>query len=221
MRRTRVKICGIMRPEDAAMAAACGADAVGLILHRASPRNVSMELAARIMAALPPFVTPVGLFVDATVEHILATSRRLGLRHVQLHGNESPEIIGKLAGLVVMKAIRAASDTFVLSLDLFRNSSNLRAIVLETAGTSEPGGSGIANNWELIRAAAQSGVFEGLPPIIAAGGLNPRNVGDVVRSIRPWAVDVSSGVERVRGEKSEELVREFIGAVDRADHLEF
>jgi phosphoribosylanthranilate isomerase len=217
MRRTRVKICGVMRPDDAAMAAACGADAVGIILHPASPRNVAIETAGRIIAALPPLVTPVGLFVNSTAEHILSVSRQLGLRHVQLHGEESPELVAELAGLVIIKAVRASVANFTQSLNRWRNVPNLRAIVLETDNTSRPGGTGIENNWELIRAACEAGHFAGLPPIIAAGGLNPRNVGDVVRWLGPWAVDVSSGVERVRGEKSDVLVREFIEAIERAD----
>ena len=220
MRRTRVKICGVMRPEDAAMAAACGADAIGLVLDPHSRRNVSVETARRIIAALPPFVTPVGLFVDATASQIEDVSRLLGLRHIQLHGNESPALVAALGDRVIIKAIHADPDTLVQSLNQFRGSPNLRAIVLETGGTKQPGGTGIANNWELIRQSIEAGAFEGLPPIIAAGGLNPTNVEEVVRSLRPWAVDVSSGVERSHGEKSEALVRRFIEAVERADRPE-
>jgi phosphoribosylanthranilate isomerase len=219
MRRTRVKICGVMRPEDAAMAAACGADAIGMIFHPPSPRNVSIETAGKILAALPPFVTPVGLFVDSTMEHILDVSRRLGLRHIQLHGNESPQMVAELGGLVILKAVRVVRETFTQSLDSFRGSSNLRGIVLETGGTRQPGGTGISNNWELIHEFLKAGAFAGLPPIIAAGGLNPQNVGGVVRSLRPWAVDVSSGIESRRGEKSQTLMQEFIQAVERADAI--
>jgi phosphoribosylanthranilate isomerase len=206
-----------MRPEDAAMAAACGADAVGLILHPASPRNVSLETAGRIIAALPPFVTPVGLFVDATAEHIASVSNRLGLRHIQLHGNESPQLLAALGNLCILKAVRAIPETLTESLQLFRGSPNLRGIVLETGGTPQPGGTGIPNDWELIRSYTDAGDFAGLPSIIAAGGLNPQNVEAVIRLLRPWAVDVSSGVETTRGEKSESLLREFMRAVGRAD----
>ena len=199
------------------MAAACGADAVGLILHPASPRNVSIETASRIVSALPPFVTPVGLFVNSTAEQILEVSGRLGLRCIQLHGDESPELVAALGNLFVLKAIRAVKGTLSRSLQLFRGSPNLRGIVLETGGTPVPGGTGITNDWALIRASIAAGDFAGMPPIIAAGGLNPGNVEGVIGSIHPWAVDVSSGVETKRGEKSEALVREFIGAVRRAD----
>jgi len=217
MRRTRVKIDGVMRPEDAAMAAAHGADVVGFILHPPSPRNVSIEAAARIIAALPPFVTQVAVFVNSTAQHILDISGQLGLRHVQLHGDESPQLVAELGKLSVIKAIRAVPETFIQSLNLFRGLSNLKAIVLETGGTREPGVTGVANDWELIRQFQEAGAFDGLPPIIAAGGLNAQNVEGVIRLLRPWAVDVSSGVELKRGEKSEKLVREFIEAVERAD----
>jgi phosphoribosylanthranilate isomerase len=217
MRRTRVKICGLTRAEDAAMAAACGADAVGLLMHPASPRNVSIATAKRIMEALPPFVTPVGLFVDASAEHILGVSAELGLRCVQLHGHESPEVVAALGGLFVIKAVRAEAGTLTQSLQQFRGLANLGGIVLETAGTREPGGTGIVNDWDLIRGRVEAGDFQRLPPMIVAGGLKPSNVGAVIRLLRPWAVDVSSGVEVKRGEKSEARVREFMEAVREAD----
>jgi phosphoribosylanthranilate isomerase len=206
-----------MRPEDAAMAAACGADAVGVILHPASPRNVPLEMAERILSALPPFVTPLGVFVNSTVEQILDISERLGLECVQLHGDETREVVAALGGLSVIKAIRVVPATFSQSLNVFRGLANLKGIVLETGGTREPGGTGVANDWELIRKFQEAGAFDGLPAMVAAGGLNPGNVEGVIRLLRPWAVDVSSGVEAKRGEKSERLVREFIEAVERAD----
>jgi phosphoribosylanthranilate isomerase len=176
-----------------------------------------VEAAAQIFAALPPFVTPLGVFVDSTVEHILDISGRLGLGHVQLHGDESPDVVAALGGLTVIKAIRVVPGWFVQSLDRFRGLPNLKGIVLETGGTREPGGTGVVNDWELIRKFQEGGAFEGLPPVIVAGGLNPGNVEGVIRLLRPWAVDVSSGVEIKRGEKSEGLVGEFIEAVRRAD----
>jgi phosphoribosylanthranilate isomerase len=217
MRQTRVKICGVTRPEDAALAAACGAYAVGMIFHPSSPRNISIETARRILATLPPSVTPVGLFVDSSKENIQSVVSRLGLRHVQLHGNESPQFAASLEGLFIVKAVRVVAGAFIKSLDLWRGSTTVGALVLETGGTRQPGGTGIANNWDLVREHLDAGDFEGLPPIIAAGGLTPNNVGGVVRSIRPWAVDVSSGVECVHGQKSEKLMREFFDAVRRAD----
>ncbi len=205
------------------MAAMCGADAVGIVLHPPAGRNVALANAMEIIAALPVFVTPVGLFVDSPVEEILDVSAQLGIRHLQLHGRETPEMVAKLPGKAVIKAIRVEQASFSQSLVLWRQAiaggsiPNLRGIVLETGKTNQAGGSGVENDWELIRQCADRGEFEGLPPVIFAGGLNPKNVGEIVARFRPWAVDVSSGVEKIRGAKSEELVCAFIEAVARAE----
>jgi phosphoribosylanthranilate isomerase len=221
--RTRIKICGVCRPEDALLSARAGADAIGLVFHPASPRNVSIERGREILAALPPFVTAVGLFVDAPNEKILTTAEELGLHHVQLHGHETPEDVHALHALTVVKAIRVERGRFSTTLHNWRNAihtlglSNLAGFVLETAGTARPGGTGVANDWDTVRSAQDAGDFEGLPAIIAAGGLNPETVGEVVRRIRPFAVDVSSGVEASLGMKSEEKIRGFVHAVHAAD----
>ena len=224
MHRTRIKICGICRVEDALLAAEAGADAIGISLHPASPRYVPPEVAGRIVAALPPFVTPVGLFVDAPAEHVNATARRLGLRHVQLHGHEGPADVRAVAATVI-KAVRVARERFQAELARWRPAGavpdlpNLAGLVLETAGTAEPGGTGVENDWEALTAARRAGWFEGVPRIIAAGGLRPGTVAAVVRSVRPWAVDVSTGVEidGQKGRKSEQKVRAFVQAVREAD----
>ena len=221
--RTRIKICGVCRPEDAALAARAGADAIGMVFHAASPRNVTVDRAREILAALPPFVTAVGLFVDAPSESILATARELGLRHVQLHGDETPEHVRALAPLTVIKAVRVERGRFVQTLDTWREAirsvplTNLAGFVLETPNTAAPGGTGVPNDWEAVIEAQRAGAFEGLPALIAAGGLAPESVGAVVRAVRPYAVDVSSGVEETRGRKSEEKVRAFVQAVREAD----
>lgn len=221
--RTRIKICGVCRPEDAAVAARAGADAIGLIFHPPSPRNISLDRARGILAALPPFVTPVGLFVDATPETVIQTARELGLRHVQLHGNEPPEDVKAVSPLVVVKAVRVERDRFAGRLEAWRDAmgslglANLAGLVLETAGTDRPGGTGVANDWDAVRAAQGAGAFDGLPRIVAAGGLNPDSVAAVVRAIRPYAVDVSSGVESSLACKSQEKILAFISAVRRAD----
>jgi phosphoribosylanthranilate isomerase len=216
MHRTRIKICGVCRPEDAALAAEAGADAVGLIFHPPSKRNVSIDVAKQILAALPPFVTPVGLFVDAGTEAVLRTARAIGLRHVQFNGRETPELVGEVAPLVVVKSVDVERGRFVDTLERWRR-TKVAGLVLETANTGLAGGSGIANDWETVREAQRAGAFEGAPHIIAAGGLTPESVGDVVRSIRPYAVDVSSGVESSVGCKSEKKIRAFIRAVREAD----
>jgi phosphoribosylanthranilate isomerase len=220
--RTRIKICGITRPEDAAAAAAAGADAIGMVFYAPAPRNISIERAKEILSILPPFVSPVGLFVDADASAIRSLTSQLHLRHVQLHGHEPPARVAELAGLYVIKAVRV-DDTFEQTLSTWRRASmelsltNFRGVVLETAGTREAGGTGLANDWATVQRHRDAGAFEGLPRVIAAGGLTPQTVGDVVRSVRPWAVDVSSGVESAKGLKSVEKIQAFVRAVRKAD----
>ena len=213
MHRTRVKICGVTRPEDAVAAARAGADAIGMIFYPPAPRNISLDRARAILAALPPFVTPVGVFVNALAEELLDTAAQLGLRTVQLNGEESPDNVAELEGLQVIKAIRvgrSAAD----ELQRWRTSrpGNLIGFVLEPAGTGQHGGSGVANDWAAIKAAQDAGAFRDLPPLIAAGGLTTATVAEVVRTIQPWAVDVSSGVEESLGVKSPQKIEAFIRA---------
>lgn len=210
------------RPEDAAAAANAGADAIGLVFHSTSVRNVTIDQAKEILAALPPLVTPVGLFVDSSVDEIRSISRELNLRHIQLNGHEQPGAISQLMDMAVLKAVRVQSDHLSNVLSTWRRSiatyslSNIRALLLET-DTAAPGGTGIENDWTTIAAAQAAGQFKGLPPIITAGGLTPANVGAVVRQLRPWAVDLSSGIESSLGIKSIEKMDQFVAAVREAD----
>ena len=218
MHRTRIKICGITRVEDALAAARHGADAIGLVLHRQAERHISVAQARQIVAALPPFVTPVALFVDSPTQEILETARELGVRHVQLHGHELPDEIGPLAPLRVVKAVRVTRMGLKEDLSRWRGAaSNLVGMVLESSTAKGAGGTGVANDWDFIESSMQAGDFQGLPDLIAAGGLTPQTVGDVVRRIRPWAVDVSSGVELSVGTKSESKIEAFCQAVREAD----
>ena len=227
MERTRIKICGITRVEDALAAARAGADAIGLLFHPPAQRNLSVQRAEQIVGALPPFVTPVGLFVDAPAEQVREVGRRLRLRHVQLHGDEPPERVAELAEWCVVKAVRVERDRFGEDLAAWREAikrlklRNLSGLVLETAGTGKAGapagGTGAANDWETVLRHLRRGDFIGLPPIIAAGGLRPETVGAVVRDLRPWAVDVSSGVEESPGQKSPQKIAAFVAAVRQAD----
>src|SRR5687767_10205118 len=152
--RTRIKICGVCRAADAAIAARAGADAIGMVFHPAASRYISIERAREILAALPPFVTAVGLFVDASTETIRHTARELGLRHVQLHGDEKPEQIRELSPLTIIKAIRVEGDRLADDLNSWRDAiralklTNLAGFVLDTAGTGKPGGAGVANDWD-------------------------------------------------------------------------
>lgn len=223
MQRARIKICGITNPHDAQAAAACGADAVGMVLHRGSRRGISVEEAGRIVAALPPFVTPVLLFVDAAPGLILETAREVGVRHVQLHGHEPPEWVKALPGLTILKALHVSADTLAAELIAWQAAirhdglKNLHGFVLDTGGTGQPGGSGVPNDWQAIQAQQRAGRLQAPPHLIAAGGLTPETVSPVVRELRPWAVDVSSGVEQAPGRKDPEKIAAFIRAVRQAD----
>jgi phosphoribosylanthranilate isomerase len=216
-----VKICGVGRVEDALAAARAGADAIGMLFCPEARRNVSPQRAGEILAALPPFVTPVGLFFDLPIARVMDAGRAMNLRHIQLHGNETPDQVASLREFTVIKAIRVEPDTFDSELETWRREivrlrlNHLQGFVLETAGVA--GGSGIANNWEVIARHRQRGDFVGLPHIIAAGGLTPETVADVVKSIHPWAVDVSSGVEDSPGCKSPEKIEAFVRAVCEAE----
>jgi phosphoribosylanthranilate isomerase len=223
MQRTRIKICGICRREDAAAAIECGADPIGMVFHAPSPRSVTLDEARLILREVGPFVTAVGLFVDATLEQIQQTTQSLGIHTIQLHGDESPEFIAALKPLIVLKAVRVEKSLFPQTLRRWQQDianhqlHNLRGLLLETAHTPEPGGTGIPNDWQTVRAARDAGLFNGLPPIIAAGGLTPETVGEVVRAIHPFAVDVSSGVEESRKQKSRQKIAAFVEAVRQAE----
>lgn len=204
--------------EDAVAAAEAGADAVGLVFHAPAARGISQEKARGILSALPPFVTPVALFVDAAADEILRVTEELGIGTVQLHGDEGPDVIAALAGRGrrVLKAIRC-DETLAERLRQARVWAGLAGIVLESPGTS--GGSGRANDWPLVVQCISEGLFAGLPPIIAAGGLTPKSVFSVVRVICPYAVDVSSGIESSKGIKSIEKMRRFVEEVREADSV--
>jgi phosphoribosylanthranilate isomerase len=211
--RTRIKFCGITRPADAAAAASAGADAIGIIFHEKSSRCVSVDQAREILAALPPMVDAVGLFVNAPPVQVLATVDAMKLRTVQLHGDEPPDDLLKLQGLTVIKAVHC-TPAKLASLGQWHNAAG---ILLETASTAQAGGTGVANDWSLVESAIASGAVTDHPPLIAAGGLTPENVAEVIGRIRPWAVDVSTGIEESRGIKSTEKMRRFAEAVRRAD----
>ncbi len=223
MRRTRIKFCGMTRLEDALAAAELGADAIGMVLHADSPRRISHEQARQIVSELPPFVTPVGLFVDAPPKLITEVASELRLDHVQLHGQEKPLAIAALCGLTIIKAIHVTRERLIQTLCSWRAQigehelTGLKALLLETGGTQKAGGTGLANDWELIHAHQEAGDFDGLPPIVAAGGLRPDNAAAVVRLLRPWAVDVSSGIESAPGTKSRIKMAAFVAAVRTAD----
>jgi phosphoribosylanthranilate isomerase len=209
-RRTRVKICGITRSEDALAACAAGADAIGLVFYAASPRAVSIETAAQICKVLPPFVSAVGLFVNAGADEIAAVVRAVPLALLQLHGDETPEFCAQLRH-PYLKALRMREDTDVLAAQA--RYPDARALLLDTYSPDLWGGTGKVFDWARIPAAARG-------RIVLAGGLNPDNVAAAIAQVRPYAVDVSGGVEAAPGIKDERHMRDFVAAVKRADSLE-
>jgi phosphoribosylanthranilate isomerase len=199
---TRIKICGITSQEDAALAVEARADALGFVFAD-SPRRVEPAAAELIVSGLPPLVSTVGVFVDDRPEEIAAIARSIGLHAVQLHGEESPEECESLLLKVIKRFNILENDT----------SDVLRARIERyrvSAYLLDPGaGSGRTFDWSLAR---------GLPgPLIVSGGLTPENVGEAIRTLSPYAVDVSSGVEREPGRKDPHRVRAFIQAVREAD----
>ena len=223
--RTRIKICGVTTPEAAMVAARAGADAVGLVFVDGSPRRVSLEQARAVIATLPAFVAPVGLFVDADGDTVRRTASALQLRTVQLHGHESPAMVSQLAPLRVLKAVAFESRQITEQLAAWRDVPNLAGILFDAAPPSpdsppaDRGGTGRRFDWDALAALIHAGIFRGqdLPPLVLAGGLTPGNVRDAIRRLHPYAVDVSSGVESSRGVKDLALIRAFCEAVRLAD----
>ena len=207
MANTRIKICGITRPEDARLAADSGADAIGLVFYEPSPRCVSVAQAAEIAAAVPPLVSVVGLFVDessAAVERIL---EQVPLGMLQFHGDESGDFCRQFKR-PWMKALRVRPDMdLVAACTDYRGAS---AVLLDAWQDGVPGGTGKTFDWRLVR--------ESLPlPMVLAGGLNAGNVAQAMAQLRPAAVDISGGVEQSPGCKDAGKISQFIAAVRAAD----
>lgn len=197
----KIKICGITSLEDAQAAVTAGADALGFVFYKKSPRNVSFEQASAIIRCLPPFVQTVGLFVNEDLAIINGTADRCGLDIVQLHGEETPEFCAGVKRRVI-KAFRVIDAS---SLDQIKN-YDVAACLLDAWCPDAYGGTGKTFNWDLAAAAVTERC------IILAGGLTPENVAEAVQTVRPYAVDVSSGVEAGPGRKDHEKVADFIHA---------
>ncbi|GAB4520832.1 MAG: phosphoribosylanthranilate isomerase [Phycisphaerales bacterium] len=208
--RTRVKICGVRDVETARVCAAHGVDAVGLVFAQVSPRLVTPETAHGIVRALPPFVVSVGLFVDATADEIVRVCERVGLGMVQLHGSESPEDCQRVrerTGLPVLKAVRFDHSTIGATIEAYRG------VCVGLLVDGSVGGMGETFDWSALATHASSPAV----PILVAGGLTHENVGACITMVRPYAVDVSSGVESSRGVKAPALIGSFLAQVRRAD----
>ncbi|HVY05035.1 MAG TPA: phosphoribosylanthranilate isomerase [Burkholderiales bacterium] len=204
---TAVKICGITRVEDALVAARAGAHAIGMIFYPKSPRLVSEQAGAAIVGSLPPFVTSVALFVDQPVVEIERVITNVRPQLLQFHGDEAPEFCEGF-GVPYIKAVRVGSGT-----DLLQYAARYRrakGLLLDAFVEGSHGGTGSTFDWNLVP--------RQLPlPVILAGGLTPANVTQAIRSVRPWAVDVSSGVEAARGIKDAAKVAAFIQGARDAD----
>lgn len=210
--RTRIKICGITRPEDALAAAAAGADAIGLVFYPKSPRAVTIAQAQAICAVLPPFVSVVALFVDAehfTVEDVL---RELPIDLLQFHGSEDAADCAAFA-IPYIKAIRMQDDVDLTEMAAEYRSG--RGLLVDAFSASEAGGTGEVFDWGRVAPEVHAGLDT---PIILAGGLQPGNVAAAIRAVRPYAVDVSSGVEASKGIKDAGRINAFIRAVRDADN---
>lgn len=205
--RTRIKICGIREGLHAMVAADAGADAIGLVFYRDSPRYVTPGAAANVVALLPPFVTSVGLFVDAGEAKVRDTLATVRLDMLQFHGDESPEFCASF-GVPYVRAVRMGPGVDLL--ECAGRFSTARALLLDAHVPGTPGGTGQTFDWASIP--------RDLPiPLILSGGLDAGNVGRAVREVHPWAVDVSSGVESTRGTKDPRKIVEFIRSVRSED----
>ena len=204
--RTRIKICGLTREADVDEAIAAGADAIGLVLYERSPRHVSLARAAELARRLPPFVTPVVLLVNADDALIQAAAEALPQALLQFHGDETPARC-RAARRPFLRAARMAPGFDLL--DFATQDTHAAALLLD-AHVEGYGGGGKVFDWSLIPANVPC-------PVVLSGGLNPANVIDGVFHVRPWAVDVSSGVESAKGVKDAALMRRFCEAVREAD----
>jgi len=220
--RTRIKICGISTLETAHAAADAGADAIGLVFVDASPRCVSVETARAIVQALPPFVEPIGLFADASLGFVIDTARAVGLRTVQLHGSESADDAAALHPLRVIKAVPFTPPAAPAVMPEVMSAwidppPTVAGLLLDTPKRLDSqltGGSGHAFDWDALAKVPRAN----LPPIILAGGLTPGNVREAIRTVKPYAVDVSSGVESQRGVKDIAKIKAFCQAVHACSH---
>ena len=196
----RVKICGITSEEDALLAVEAGADALGFIFYERSSRFISPDNAKAIISKLPPFIARVGVFVNAPADQIERAIEQGGINVIQLHGDETAEFAAQFS-IPVIKAIRVKNHESISTLATFQSS----AFLLDSYVEGQLGGSGATFNWTLAGKAKDLG-----RPIILAGGLTPLNIREAIRTVQPYGVDVSSGVEHSPGKKDAAKVSEFI-----------
>ncbi|MGR8929420.1 MAG: phosphoribosylanthranilate isomerase [Gammaproteobacteria bacterium] len=204
--RTRIKICGFTRSADAVVAARLGVDAIGLVFYPPSPRNVSVEQAAEIVSALPAFVTVVGLFVDAEPAWIRKVLADVHVDCLQFHGEEAADAC-RLYGKPYIKAVRMRTETKLREVE--RQYADAAGLLLDAYHPGVQGGTGSGFDWDVIPGDLNL-------PVILAGGLSPENAALAVHRVRPYALDVSSGVEASKGIKDEAKMAEFIRKTNQA-----
>ncbi|MGB8881236.1 MAG: phosphoribosylanthranilate isomerase [Solirubrobacteraceae bacterium] len=214
---TRIKFCGITRLDDAELAVSAGAWAIGLIFWPRSPRRCELDAAGEIAGAVKRRAEVAGVFVNATLDHVAATADAVGLTMLQLHGDEGPAYCSEAArrtGCKVIKAVRVRSGADLRALAAFHTDYHL----LDSYVAGLPGGTGETFSWDIVRG-------NWIPtrprvPVILSGGLNPDNVADAIAAVRPFAVDVASGVERAPGVKDHDKLTAFAAAVQAAQPAE-
>jgi phosphoribosylanthranilate isomerase len=224
MQRVRVKIEGLRDAATAMKIAQIGADAIGLVFAD-SPRWVSPEQAREVVEALPVWVATVGVFVNADADTINRVVERTGISHVQLHGDEPPDLPARIA-VPCIKAFRVRDDSWLEAVRQWvaaaggvGRASNLAAVLLDAYSPKAVGGTGARFNWDMVADARLAGALRGLDPMILAGGLDDGCVSRAIDAVRPWAVDVASGVEKAPGVKDLKKVEAFIRATRDGDEL--
>ncbi len=204
--RTRIKICGITRAEDLRAVADAGADAFGLVFYPPSPRHLALEQARALASAAPPFLTSVALFVNPSAEDVRNVVDRVRPHHLQFHGEETPQFCRSF-GVPYIKACRVRKGVDLL--EYWRPFCDASGWLAD-AWVEEYGGVGTGFDWSMVPAARER-------PLVLSGGLDPANVGEAIRRVRPWGVDVSSGVESAKGIKDAARIAAFIAEVRNAD----
>jgi phosphoribosylanthranilate isomerase len=202
----KIKICGMTNPQDAEAAIEAGADALGFVFYAKSPRSIEPAVAKRIIAHLPPFVIPVGVFVNQDRDTIRNVFDECGLAFAQLHGDETPTFCESL-GRPVLRALRLRDRSSLLALAEYKGRMGVRGFVVDAFSTQAYGGTGETVDWSLAHEVAR------VAPVILAGGLTSGNVQEAIRHVQPYGVDVSSGVELSPGQKDHEKIRSFTQAV--------
>ena len=205
--RTRIKICGITREQDVLTVARSGADALGLVFYEKSPRHVGLQQAAKLARSVPPFVTVVGLFVNPSTEYVHEVLSKVPLDVLQFHGEETPDFCQQF-GKPYLKAIRVKAGVDLLQ--CASRYADAQGLLLDAFIEGTHGGTGESFDWSIIP--------HDLPlPVILSGGLHAGNVADAIKQVRPYAVDVSSGVEASKGIKDAAKIAAFINEVKRID----